>query len=140
MTDLLWLDDLRNPYLNTELKVPHQLIYENIVWVRNYEEFTSWINKHGLPKNISFDHDLGDSHYTPEKYWTEYEVSKLWQDLQEHTEKTGLDCMKWLVNYILDNNTDKADLPRVYVHSANPVGADNIRNLWNNFNKFRNKL
>ncbi|MAX51428.1 MAG: hypothetical protein CMH22_05570 [Methylophaga sp.] len=109
-----------------------------MVWVRNYEEFVLFIERYGIPQAISFDHDLGDSHYTPEKYWSDYNVSKLYQDLQTHSEKTGLDCVKFIINYFLDEDVDV--FPVMYFHSANPVGKDNMENLWNNFLKFKDKL
>jgi hypothetical protein len=127
---ILWLDDLRNPYINTEGRVPK----ENLIidWVLNHEQFTQWIEKHGLPKIISFDHDLADEHYTPEEYWCDYEKSKAYQDSKIYQEKTGLDCAKWLVDYCMDNNKP---LPLFYVHSANPVGADNIIHFLENYKK-----
>lgn len=134
----LWLDDLRNPYLNIEGKVPERFLKGNMVWVRSYEEFVGWIEKYGVPWEISFDHDLVYSHYTPEKYWDNYELSKTWQDIQEHTEKTGLDCVKYLINRILDNKN--IELPICNFHSANPVGNDNMKTLWNNFLKYKDKL
>lgn len=128
---LLWLDDLRNPFLNIEGKVPTE--EGTIIWVLNYDEFTQYIEKFGLPDIISFDHDLGEEHYTPEEYWDDYEASKAYQEAQVYTEKTGFDCAKWLVDYCMDNNKE---LPKYYVHSANPVGADNIRGLLENYLKF----
>jgi len=104
MKTLLWLDDLRNPYLNKQRRCPDGYI---VYWVTNYSEFIEWIEKFGLPDAISFDHDLG-------------EVA------------TGMDCAKWLVNYCLDNNRE---LPEFYVHSANPVGAENIKTLLENYKK-----
>ena len=127
---ILWLDDLRNPYLNIEGRVPKELGI--IEWVLNYEQFTQWIEKFGLPYLISFDHDLADEHYTPEEYWHDYQVSKAYQDAQNYTEKTGMDCAKWLVDYCIDNNQK---LPIFYSHSANPVGADNIIGLLENYTK-----
>lgn len=86
----------------------------------------------GLPDAISFDHDLADSHYTPEYFWDNYEESKKYQEWnsKNHTEKTGMDCAKWLVDYCMDN---KKMLPEIFVHSANPVGADNIKGLLYNY-------
>lgn len=127
---ILWLDDVRNPFLNIEGKVPKGP--SSIEWVLNYEQFTQWIEKFGLPKVISFDHDLADEHYTPEKYWNNYELSKDYQEAQNYTEKTGMDCAKWLVEYCMDNNEP---LPTFYSHSANPVGRDNILGLLNNYLK-----
>ncbi len=57
----LYLDDIRSP--------------PDSSWavVRSYDEFIAWIQTHGTPDEISFDHDLGDG--VP----------------------TGMDCAKWLV-------------------------------------------
>jgi hypothetical protein len=131
MKKILWLDDLRNPFINLEGRVPN--IEGSIEWVLNYEQFVQWINKFGLPDVISFDHDLADEHYTPEEYWYDYEVSKNYQNAQNYQEKTGMDCAKWLIDYCIDNNLK---LPSFFVHSANPVGADNIRCILENFIKF----
>lgn len=130
MKKILWLDDYRNPFLNIEGKVPN--IDGVIEWVLNYDEFTLWINKFGLPDVISFDHDLADEHYTPEEFWFPYEKSKEYQDAQIYKEKTGMDCAKFLVDYCIDNNVK---LPNFYVHSANPVGANNILGLLTNYVK-----
>ena len=43
---------------------------------------------------------------------------------ENNTEKTGNDCAKWLLEYCYENDLK---LPQCMVHSANPVGADNIR-------------
>ena len=87
-----------------------------------------------MPDTISFDHDLADEHYTPEYFWDNYEESKKFQEWrgQYYQEKTGMDCAKWLVDYCMDN---KKKLPEIFVHSANPVGADNIKGLLDNFVK-----
>jgi hypothetical protein len=128
---ILWLDDLRNPFLDLEGKVP-DVDGSTLIWVLNYHEFTMWIEKNGLPDIISFDHDLASEHYTPEHLWTDYQLSKEYQDAQSYKEKTGLDCAKWLFDYC--QNNDK-DLPEYYIHSANPVGADNIYYYLSNFSK-----
>ena len=134
MKNLLWLDDLRNPFIDEEKRVPIGNDKWNINWVLNYEQFVQWIEIYGLPDAISFDHDLADEHYTPEYFWDDYEESKKFQEWRGKTyqEKTGMDCAKWLVDFCMDN---KVELPKFYVHSANPVGADNIRGLLNNFIK-----
>lgn len=123
---LLWLDDLRNPehYLqgNTLLQVT------SIVWICTFEQFVDWILKNGLPDYISFDHDLHKEHYTPGVYWWSYEESKTYQLQQYPTykEKTGKHCAEWLVQYCKENSLA---LPNWMVHSANPVGADWIREV-----------
>ena len=128
MKNLLWLDDIRNPFIDEEKRVPIGNDKWNINWVLNYEQFVQWIEIYGLPDAISFDHDLADEHYTPEYFWDDYEESKKFQEWRGKTyqEKTGMDCAKWLVDFCMDN---KVELPKFYVHSANPVGADNIRGL-----------
>jgi len=108
---LLWLDDVRDPFEDDWLNFSCLDGNYNVVWVKNYEEFTLWVRDNGLPDGINFDHDLADEHYTPKQYWSDYK------------EKTGLDCAKWLVDYCMDYSVE---LPRWYSHSANPVGRDNI--------------
>lgn len=78
------------------------------VWVirRDFESAKEAIIERGLPAFISFDHDLGDG-------------------------PTGYDFSHWLVEYMLDNNL-KFNFD-FYVHSQNPIGAENIRNLLTNF-------
>lgn len=138
MKTLLWLDDIRNPFIPTYINQYKQLrdvrdssFYE-VIWVRNYEEMKEWIAHNSLPDIISFDHDLADEHYTPPKYWDDYQASKEYQDSQDYKEKTGLDCAKMVVDYCMDYNRQ---LPHYFSHSANPVGRDNILGLLNNFKK-----
>ena len=47
-----------------------------------------------------------------------------------------MECAKWLIEYCLDNNKN---LPEYYVHSANPVGAKNIKSLLDSFKNRRIK-
>ena len=96
---LLWLDDERNPFqADWILQFASEFndYKENIVWVKNYEEFTDWINKNGLPYKIAFDHDLGTAN-----------------------EKTGKNAADFLVKYCMDNDKD---LPYWTVQSSNPAG------------------
>lgn len=133
MMKALFLDDIRMPQQVYEYIKNN--IYLSLEWiiVRNYEEFVQAITD-DFPDVISFDHDLADSHYTPEYLWMDYDKSKEWQEQQVHKEKTGYECAKWLVEYCLDNDLD---LPLCYVHSMNPVGKDNINNLLKNYNDSR---
>ena len=77
--------------------------------IRNHHDF---IHKISISFNqiecISFDHDLGE-------------------------EKTGFDCAKYLIEYCINNNLTP---PQTYVHSANPVGRENIVSLINNYLTF----
>lgn len=130
MHNLLWLDDLRNPFLDNEHKVPTDINnkHYNINWVLNYEQFVQWLYKFGLPDAISFDHDLAAEHYTPEFFWDDYEASKKYQawKSQYYTEPTGLECARFLTYYC---RLHDLELPIIHVHSANPVGADQIKEL-----------
>lgn len=132
MKNLLWLDDIRNPYINEENRVPLLKNGElfNINWVLNYDQFTQWIQMYGLPDAISFDHDLAEEHYTPEYFWDNYRASKKFQDWKYkiYKEKTGKDCAKWIVDYCKENNLE---MPKCYIHSANPVGVDYIKEILN---------
>jgi len=128
----LFLDDIRNPdeaYSYTKNDI---FLTQKWVVVRSYKEFTNHIESNGLPFFISFDHDLADSHYTPEHLWCDYDKSKEWQSRQAHKEKTGYECAKWLVEYCMDKDLK---CPKYYCHSMNPVGKDNILSLLNNFDK-----
>jgi hypothetical protein len=112
----IYLDDVRTP--------------KDSSWsvVRSYEEFTDKINTIGLEniELISLDHDLGD---TAMQEWHS-NVSKNYQlNYDNITEKTGMDCAKWLVEQWL-NGEPVVD---VFVHSANAIGAANIMGYINNY-------
>jgi hypothetical protein len=99
--------------------------------VRNYDEFVSHIKLKGLASYevISLDHDLGEGalieYYTNTK--PNYEL-----DYNRIPEKTGMDCARWLV---AESMNTKIDLPTIYVHSSNPIGAANIMGYLNNYFK-----
>jgi hypothetical protein len=84
--------------------------------VRNYDQFIQKISELGFDNIdiISFDHDLGDT--TIE-------------------EKTGYDAAKWLVNEYNEYCDYTIHIPKIYVHSANPIGASNIIGYVNGFLK-----
>jgi hypothetical protein len=88
---MLWLDDLRDK--------------PSPEWdaVRNYEEFTHYIKKYGMPDKISFDHDLGRP-------------------------KTGYDCAVWLEREIATTIAAGKiiKIPAMRCHSANPAGRERI--------------
>lgn len=115
----LYLDDVRNPKS------------EGWIIVRNYEDFIKFIEENGLPEEISFDHDLAREHTLffmnnggfdnpPDPMNTQFET------------KTGYDCAKWLCDYCWTNGLP---LPNWNVHSANPVGRDNIVQILQSFEK-----
>ena len=126
----LFLDDLRHPYDAFEHTKQTMFLQKKWEVVKNYKEFIEWIKKNGVPDFISFDHDLADTHYTPSHLWNDYDKSKEWQEQQEHEEKTGYECAKWLIDYCLDNNLK---CPDFYCHSMNPVGKDKINAILTQF-------
>jgi hypothetical protein len=75
-------------------------------WVvlRDAQMTKDYILEHGCPDHISFDHDLGDP-----------------------KAETGYDVAKWLVEMDLDKPGFLPENFTFAVHSANPVGAKNIR-------------
>jgi hypothetical protein len=131
----LFLDDIRLPKDAIGL-VPsnmNQFYWENDWFVvKNYDEFRNYIEKNGLPDFISFDHDLADFHYDlkPEDYdsMSEDDMVRKFGSM----EKTGFDCAKWLVDWCLENSLK---LPDFVVHSANPIGKQNIQSYLYNAKK-----
>lgn len=125
----LFLDDLRNPDVCSEYtKNP---IYDEVEWeiVRNYDQFVAFITANGLPKIVSFDHDLAEAHY----HESMYKGGKVYMEYIETTsEKTGYDCVKWMIDYCLDNKTT---FPIWYIHSMNPAGSENMKCLILNYLK-----
>ena len=131
---LLWLDDIRDPYQGTWLEsyAPDYIGKEmNVIWVKSYDEFISWVKKNGLPSMVAFDHDLG---HDVEINLLKRGASKRKAREFKQQEKSGYDCAKWLVEYCMDKDID---FPDYVIQSANPVGKDNIIGLIDNFKKFR---
>lgn len=126
----IFLDDIRQPYEvgNYIFPVALREQYRKEEWliVRNYDEFCQAIrNNYPYISKVSFDHDLAEIHYDP----------STWQEGFIYDEKTGLDCAKFLIDYWQNENDAKVEFPQCYVHSCNPVGAENIKNLLNNYLK-----
>jgi hypothetical protein len=135
MKKLLWLDDIRNPYVGDWLmQYAPQFAYGNgeTIWVKNYDEFTDWITVNGLPHTIGFDHDLGQD-VANDKVLAG--MSKRRSRREKRTEMSGFECAKWLIEYCLDNDME---LPQWTIQSANPVGAENINGLLNGFRNRKN--
>jgi hypothetical protein len=115
----LYLDDIRTPKT------------EGWDIVRSYDDFVNYIEQNGVPEEVSFDHDLSREH-------TMYYFDNGGHDNPpdplgvEFKEKTGYDAAKWLCDYCWTNGIP---LPKWNIHSANPVGSDNIKFLLNNFKK-----
>jgi hypothetical protein len=78
---------------------------------RDWEDVMMCLRIHGMPGYISFDHDLGED------------------------EHTGYDIAKFLVDMDMNNDGDfyLPDDFSFYVHSQNPVGAENIQRYLDNY-------
>ena len=126
---LLWLDDVRNPVERDWLVFSPIGRDVDVVWVKSYFEFTTWIEKNGLPDAICFDHDLGEDESIER---VKRGLSKRQARILKKEAKSGMDCAKWLVEYCIDN---KLSLPKYNIQSANPVGKENIDSLLKNFTK-----
>lgn len=120
-TPSLYLDDCRTPRPNH---------WFDWVIVRDHNAFCDYILQNGMPKFLSFDHDLADEHVGQACYNDLNGIAEF--DYAICKEKTGYDSAKWLVEYCLDNDIQ---MPHFTVHSANPAGADNILCLLNNLQK-----
>lgn len=113
--------------------------------VRNYDEFVALVKEHGLENidTISLDHDLGP--IAMSEYFNNVSPNYTLDYNNLIDEKTGYDCAKWLVDYFYDTNPKWSNLsrdvkrgkpflfPKIFVHSANPIGAANIMGYINNF-------
>lgn len=109
MSYSLFIDDERYPS-------DHSV--RDFVIARSSEESIQIIHKNGCPEFISFDHDLGG-------------------------DDTAMRVVKWLID--IDINGCFLGLPFIPanfsfdVHSQNPVGAKNIKELLNSYLEFRSK-
>jgi hypothetical protein len=121
----IYLDDVRTPVSpNNEWVdwIPEWTV------VRSYDEFVQKINSIGLEniELISLDHDLGDSAM---KEWLHGVVKNYEINYDNITEKTGMDCTKWLVEKWMDGEP----VVDVVVHSANAIGSANMMGYINNY-------
>lgn len=112
----IYLDDVRTP------------VEDGWTVVRNYEQFVSSVMHYGLENIdiISLDHDLGD---TAMKEWHTNVYTNYKLDYNNITEKTGMDCAKWLVEQWMDGQP----VVDVFTHSANAIGSANIMGYINNY-------
>lgn len=123
----IFLDDIRKP--ETCNKYMHLTIgnlsnlYLGNDWliVRNYDEFVNSVTRnYKLITHISFDHDLAPDHYI-------HSDRQDFINYDEYQEKTGYDCAKWLKEFYQEKGKK---LPILFCHSMNPVGVQNIINLF----------
>ena len=121
----LYLDDTRTP------------VEDRFDVVRTFEAFQEYILTNGIPKYISFDHDLSEEHmqdYFSQQRKFGFQVPSY----SDYKTKTGYDCALWLCKYIDDCNQEgiPLELQAVGVHSHNPVGAKNIQETINAFKTY----
>jgi len=119
-TNLL-LDDFRDKTMT--FQASGNSIYLTLDWqiVRNLDEFKNFILESGLPKLISFDHDLEDGDYDCDG---------------NYSERTGKECADWLVNHCLSL---EHDLPDFIIHSQNPDGRKRIQSVFDTYYKAKEK-
>jgi hypothetical protein len=118
----LFLDDVRLPNHVTWVDLPANQHYS---LVRNYQEFVDLITLRGIPKFVTYDHDLADKHYG-------HGLKNDDIPYDQYAEKTGYDCAKWLVDYCMKKGVKH---PPYVVHSMNPVGKQNIISYVESYNK-----
>lgn len=99
----LFIDDERFPPAHNESE-----------WavVRTSAQAIAWVQEHGVPEFISFDHDLGG-------------------------DDTAMLFVHWLIDFDLDH---PGSIPKDFafeVHSQNSVGVQNLRGLLGNYLRFR---
>lgn len=114
----LFLDDFRHPYDAFQETLHPAYAKEKWVIVRSYSQFVKHIKRNGLPRIVSFDHDLTDAHYDcgPIPY-------------DQYEEKTGYHCAQWMIQYCTEN---QKPLPEtILIHSASQRGKENIKSLFN---------
>lgn len=111
----IFLDDERIPTDVTWITLPKT----SATIVRNLHEFQAAFIEYIQDATvdlvtISFDHDL--------------------QLFKDGKETTGQDCVRWIINYMMDRNISTNRVHCTF-HSQNPVGKENMESLWNNFVK-----
>ena len=101
----LFLDDVRTPEMVTWVSLPRH------TWVvaRSYAEFVGTVEERGIPKFVSFDHDLAGETAPP-----------------FIAGRTGADCALWLAERCVAANVA---IPDYFIHSMNPIGQALIASI-----------
>jgi hypothetical protein len=133
----IFLDDVRNPkdclgYMYQRIGNLNPIYDEDWVIVRNYEQFKLIVGaayeRFITITHISFDHDLGEDVAT---YLRESGLSKRKARQSKKEVKSGYDCAKWFIEYYEGfGDNPPVPFPTIFVHSTNPVGRQNIENLF----------
>jgi len=98
-----------------DIRVPSA---DDFIVVRSFEEAVKFIEDFGIPSYISFDHDLGC-------------------DEKGNIFKSGYDFARYLVECDLDNIATFPTNFTFNIHSANPVGKQNIESLLSSYLRFK---
>ena len=112
----LFLDDERQIYDVRWTSLPNDKPW---IVARNYGEFVKTVLDLGLPSFVAFDHDLADFHYKVSLEENDHPGSIY----NYGPEKTGMDAVKWLVDYCM---VHKKKFPPHVVHSLNLVAAERM--------------
>jgi hypothetical protein len=116
----LFLDDVRNPPAHLSK------VFDT---VRDFDQFKEWVETYGIPELVSFDHDLHIEHV---EYFFNRGGFRNPPDPREgyFVNPTGYECADWLIRRCIELDR----YPRfVIVHSANPVGSEQIYNMFSAF-------
>lgn len=118
MTYNLFIDDIRDPHYR---ECRQSGVNPRLEWViaRTSEEAKKIVLERGMPERMALDHDLG--------YVEVEQAGELTFKVDEVPT-----FLKWLVNEFW-NGSDK--VPEYTIHSANPVGAQNMRAFMESWKK-----
>ena len=131
MSYKLFLDDFRQPR-DAQLSGSTQMLLEasetdgsDWLVVRTYDDFIKTIEDKGMPEMISFDHDLTPTHmkiYMQSADRNSLNYNAIGMD------KTGYHCAMVFEECWMEMDKPKV---KVYIHTANHIGARNIKQvLW----------
>ena len=123
----LFLDDERWPEQDTWVPLPSRMRGQYVI-VRSYDEFVKAVKEYGVPKFVTFDHDLAEEHYK-EGFAG---VAPLYD---QYKEKTGYHAAEWLVHHCAEQGF--TSLPDYQAHTMSPVGRENIHRVMNADNYLR---
>lgn len=133
----LLLDDYREPktcitYMTYRLGNAKNVYgFGKWVVVKNYDEFVEFVTyNHKSIELVSFDHDLADGHYHKNMQNGVLNYDSF--DFESNENKTGYHAAKWFKEFYELNNLE---LPYIIVHSMNPVGTENIKNVFRRIEK-----
>lgn len=127
----LFLDDIRIPgdcinYMYHRIGALNPLYLEEWKIVRNYDDFVKTLKANYRDiTHISFDHDLGED-VAVEAISKGMSKRYARKTLKKNV-KSGYECAKYCKQFYIDVGRD---LPIMFVHSMNPVGTQNIINLF----------